>query len=62
MLLGVRRKQALLTIDVANVIVQTNKAILFPNKTLKHTNPKMITYGKSHKESFSDTLSRSIKG
>ena len=35
-----RRKQALLAIDIANVIVQTDKAILFPNKTLKHTNPK----------------------
>ena len=40
MLLGARRKQALLAIDIANVIVQTDKAILLPNKTLKHTNPK----------------------
>ena len=40
MLLGARRKQALLAIDIANVIVQTDKAILLLNKTLKHTNPK----------------------
>ena len=40
MLLGARRKQALLGIDIANVIVQTDKDILFPNKTLTHTNPK----------------------
>ena len=40
MLLGARRKQALLAIDIANVIVQTDKAILLPNKTFKHTNPK----------------------
>ena len=39
-LLGARRKQALLAIDIANVIVQTDKVILPPNKTLKHTNPK----------------------
>ena len=29
-----------MAIDIANVIVQTDKAILLPNKTLKHTNPK----------------------
>ena len=40
MLLGARRKQALLAIDIGNVIVQTDKAILLQNKTLKHTNPK----------------------
>ena len=40
MLLEARRKQALLIIDIANVIVQTDKAILLPNKTLRHTNPK----------------------
>ena len=40
MLLGVRRKQALLAIDIGNVMVQTDKATLLPNKTLKHTNPK----------------------
>ena len=40
MLLGERRKQALLAIDIGNVIVQTDKAILLQNKTLKHTNPK----------------------
>ena len=36
MLLGARKKQALLTIDIANVIVQTDKAILLLNKTLKY--------------------------
>ena len=40
MLLGARQKQALLTVDIANVIVQTDKAISLPNKTLKHTNSK----------------------
>ena len=40
MLLGARRKQVLLAIDIENVIVQTDEAILLPNKTLKHTNPK----------------------
>ena len=40
MLLGARRKQALLAIDIGNVIVQTDKANLLPNKTLKHKTPK----------------------
>ena len=40
MLLGERRKLALLAVHIANVIVQTDKAILLPTKTLKHTNPK----------------------
>ena len=40
MLLGARRKQALLAIEIGNVIVQTDKAILLPNKTLNRTNPK----------------------
>ena len=40
MLLGARKKQVLLAIDIANVIVQTGKSILLPHKTLKHTNPK----------------------
>ena len=92
-----------MAIDLPNVIVQTDKTIWLPNKTLKHTNPKhslqsfvyhsfsenenlcivnclkfytseqnkrmngnhgrlMITYLKPHKETSSDTLSRSIKG
>ena len=34
-LLGARRRQALLTTDIANVIVQTDQAILHPNKTLQ---------------------------
>ena len=40
MLLEARRKQALLVIDISNVIVQTGRAILLPNKTLMHSNPK----------------------
>ena len=60
--LGARRKQELLAIDVAKMFVQTDKAILFSNETLKHTNAKMITYGKSQKESSSDSLSRWLKG
>ena len=40
MLLGARKKEVLLAIDIANVIVQTGKSILLPHKTLKHTNPK----------------------
>ena len=40
MLLGARRKQALLAIEIANVIVQTDKAILLPNEKLKHINAK----------------------
>ena len=40
MLLGARRKQALLTIDIANMIVQPDISILLPNETLKHNNPK----------------------
>ena len=40
MLLGASRKQALLAIDITNVIVQTDKGILLPIKILKHTNPK----------------------
>ena len=34
MLLGASRKQELLVIEMANVIVQTDKPILLPNKTL----------------------------
>ena len=40
MLLEARRKQALLVIDISNVIVQTGSAILLPNKALMHSNPK----------------------
>ena len=39
MFLGARRKKALSAIDIENVIIQNNKALV-PNKTLKHTNPK----------------------
>ena len=34
MLLGARKKQVLLAIDIANVIVQTGKSILLPHKHL----------------------------
>ena len=40
MLLGARGKQALVAIDIANVVVQDDKAISLPNRTLEHTNPK----------------------
>ena len=40
MLLRARRKQALFAIDIGNLIVQTDKAILLPNKTLNRINPK----------------------
>ena len=40
MLPRARKKQALLVIDITNAIVQTDKAILLPNKALEHTNPK----------------------
>ena len=39
MLLGARRKQELLVIEMENVIVQTDKPILLPNKTLKRLCP-----------------------
>ena len=40
MLLGARRKQALLAIEIANVIAQSDEAILLPSKTFKHANLK----------------------
>ena len=39
MILGARRKQALMTIDVSNIVFENKKVVLLPNKTLKHTNP-----------------------
>ena len=38
MILGARRKQALFTITVDDIVVEENKIVLLPNKTLKHTN------------------------
>ena len=39
LILGARRKQALFTINIENIIFADNKVILLPNKTLKRTNP-----------------------
>ena len=39
LILGARRKQALFTINIENIIFADNKVILLPNKTLKHTDP-----------------------
>ena len=38
MTLGAHRKQALFTITVDKIVVQENKIVFLPNKTLKHTN------------------------
>ena len=38
MILGARRKQALFTATVDNIVTQENKIIFLPNKTLKHSN------------------------
>ena len=38
MILGARRKQALFTITVDNIIIEENKVVFLPNKTLKHSN------------------------
>ena len=38
MILGARRKQALFTIIVDNIINEENKIVFLPNKTLKHSN------------------------
>ena len=50
LILGARRKQALFTINIENIIFADNKVILLPNKTLKHTNPNRplepLTYHK----------------
>ena len=35
MILGARRKQALLTITVDNIVTEENKVVVLPNKTLK---------------------------
>ena len=39
LILGARRKQALFTINIENIIFADNKVILLPNKTLKYSNP-----------------------
>ena len=36
-ILGTRRKQALFTRRVDNIVFKENKVILLPNKTMKHT-------------------------
>ena len=36
-ILGVRRKQALFTLSVDNIVLKENKFILLPSKTMKHT-------------------------
>ena len=38
-ILGARRKQALFTLSIGNIIFKENKVILLPNKTMKHTRP-----------------------
>ena len=38
MILGARRKQALFTITVENIVREENKIVFLPNKTLKHSN------------------------
>ena len=54
LILGARRKQALFTINIENIIFADNKVILLPNKTLKHTNPNRplepLTYHKYEAE------------
>ena len=37
---GGRRKQALFTITVDNIVDEKNKIVFIPNKTLKHTNTR----------------------
>ena len=50
LILGARRKQALFTINIDNIIFTDNKVILLPNKTLKHASPNRplepLTYRK----------------
>ena len=36
-ILGARRKQALFTLSVDNIVFKENKVILLPNKTMKNT-------------------------
>ena len=38
MILGARRKQTLFTITVDNIIIEENKIVFLPHKTLKHSN------------------------
>ena len=56
-LLENERKQVFFTIHITNVIFQTEKAILLPNKTLKYTSPKHpIEYFVYHSFSENETL------
>ena len=40
MILWARRKQALFSITVDDIVVEENKIVFLPNKTLKHTNTR----------------------
>ena len=42
LILGVRRKQALTSITVENVVLDHGKVILLPNMTLKHSAPNRL--------------------
>ena len=56
-LLETKRKQVFFTKYLTNVIFQTEKAILLPNKTLKYTSPKHpIEYFVYHGFSENETL------
>ena len=44
LILGARRKQASTSITVENVILDHDKVILLPNKTLKHSAPNHQFY------------------
>ena len=37
-ILGARRKQVLFTMSVDDIIIEENKIVFLPNKTLKHSN------------------------
>ena len=54
LILDARRKQALFTIPINNIIFADDKVIFLPNKTLKHTNPnkplELLTYPKYEAE------------
>ena len=39
-MLDARKKDSILKIDINNVIVNNDKALLLPNKTLKHSSPQ----------------------
>ena len=39
MILGARRKQAIVSIDIDNVVIDQDRLVLLPNRTLKHSKP-----------------------